>query len=127
SFQRLAYLGEVERLRRLLDFSLEHYFPDLPRGPSGDVVLAFFAEVCRRLAALAASLMVAGFVHGVLNTDNLDITGECFDYGPYRFLPAYDPDFVAAYFDTTGLYAFGRQPRAIVWGLMRLADALRPL
>src|SRR6185503_12021841 len=66
SFQRLAYLGEVERLRRLLDFSLEHYFPDLPRGPSGDVVLAFFAEVCRRLAALPASLMVAGFVHGVL-------------------------------------------------------------
>ena len=54
--------------------------------------------------------MAAGFVHGVLNTDNINITGESFDYGPWRFLPAYDPGFTAAYFDETGLYAFGRQP-----------------
>jgi hypothetical protein len=54
--------------------------------------------------------MMAGFVHGVLNTDNMNITGESFDYGPYRFLPTYDPEFTAAYFDHHGLYAFGRQP-----------------
>jgi uncharacterized protein YdiU (UPF0061 family) len=71
--------------------------------------------------------MIAGFVHGVLNTDNMNITGESFDYGPYRFLPTFDPGFTAAYFDHTGLYAFGRQPRTFVWNLMRLADALRPI
>jgi uncharacterized protein YdiU (UPF0061 family) len=71
--------------------------------------------------------MAAGFVHGVLNTDNMTVTGESFDYGPYRFLPVLDPDFVAAYFDPTGLYAFGRQPAAVHWNLARLADALAPL
>jgi uncharacterized protein YdiU (UPF0061 family) len=71
--------------------------------------------------------MAAGFVHGVLNTDNMNVTGESFDYGPYRFLPVLDPDFVAAYFDPTGLYAFGRQPSIVHWNLARLADALAPL
>ena len=69
--------------------------------------------------------MAAGFVHGVLNTDNMNVTGESFDYGPYRFLPTYDPDFTAAYFDHGGLYAFGRQPATVLWNLERLADALR--
>jgi uncharacterized protein YdiU (UPF0061 family) len=68
--------------------------------------------------------MAAGFVHGVLNTDNMNITGESFDYGPYRFLPHNDPNFVAAYFDQTGLYAFGRQPEAVLWNLQQLAGAL---
>ena len=68
--------------------------------------------------------MAAGFVHGVLNTDNMNITGESFDYGPYRFLPRNDPNFVAAYFDETGLYAFGRQPEAVFWNLRQLAGAL---
>jgi uncharacterized protein YdiU (UPF0061 family) len=65
--------------------------------------------------------MAAGFVHGVLNTDNMSITGESFDYGPYRFLPRNDPNFTAAYFDQTGLYAFGRQPEAVFWNLQQLA------
>ena len=64
-------------------------------------------------AVLVSSLMVAGFVHGVLNSDNMTITGESFDYGPYRFLPSYDVDFIAAYFDDSGLYAYGQQPRAV--------------
>jgi uncharacterized protein YdiU (UPF0061 family) len=68
--------------------------------------------------------MVAGFVHGVLNTDNIVITGESFDYGPYRFLPTYDPGFTAAYFDETGLYAYGRQPHAVLWNLHRLGECL---
>ena len=71
--------------------------------------------------------MAAGFVHGVLNTDNINITGESFDYGPWRFLPTYDPDFTAAYFDSAGLYAFGRQPEALFWNLTRLAECLLPL
>ncbi len=71
--------------------------------------------------------MAAGFVHGVLNTDNMNITGESFDYGPYRFLPCNDPNFTAAYFDHTGLYAFGRQPEAVFWNLIRLAECLLPL
>lgn len=68
--------------------------------------------------------MLAGFVHGVLNTDNMNINGESFDYGPYRFLPRNDPNFVAAYFDQNGLYAFGRQPEAVFWNLNQLAGAL---
>jgi uncharacterized protein YdiU (UPF0061 family) len=71
--------------------------------------------------------MAAGFVHGVLNTDNMNVTGESFDYGPYRFLPAYDPEFTAAYFDHHGLYAFGRQPASVQWNLEQLAKALSHL
>jgi uncharacterized protein YdiU (UPF0061 family) len=68
--------------------------------------------------------MAAGFVHGVLNTDNMNVTGESFDYGPYRFLPHNDPNFTAAYFDHAGLYSFGRQPEAVFWNLQQLAGAL---
>jgi uncharacterized protein YdiU (UPF0061 family) len=68
--------------------------------------------------------MSSGFVHGVLNSDNINVTGESFDYGPWRFAPAYDPLFTAAYFDEVGLYAFGRQPGALGWNLARLAECL---
>ena len=71
--------------------------------------------------------MLAGFVHGVLNTDNINVTGESFDYGPWRFLPVLDPAFTAAYFDQTGLYAYGRQPDTLLWNLTRLAECLLPL
>ena len=70
--------------------------------------------------------MAAGFVHGVLNTDNINVTGESFDYGPWRFLPVLDPAFTAAYFDETGLYAYGAQPEALLWNLTRLAECLLP-
>ena len=113
-------------LDALLQFAVKHYLPETASGP-GDLPTRFLGEVARRTAATCASFMVAGFVHGVLNTDNMNVTGESFDYGPYRFLPHYDPAFTAAYFDHGGLYAFGRQPRAMVTNLMRLADALRPL
>jgi uncharacterized protein YdiU (UPF0061 family) len=71
--------------------------------------------------------MVAGFVHGVLNTDNMNVSGESFDYGPWRWLPRWDPAFTAAYFDHSGLYAFGRQPEALLWNCGQLAVALRLL
>ncbi|WP_394840276.1 YdiU family protein [Pendulispora rubella] len=131
SFQRHAHARDVERLRRLFDFSIEHYVPELhgAKDVTGleERVVAFVKIVGERSARLAARWMATGFVHGVLNTDNMSITGESFDYGPYRFLPRYDPDFVAAYFDEGGRYAFGRQPTVVLWNVARLADALRPL
>lgn len=125
SFQRHAHLGNVDALRQLVEFVIEHYMPE--HANTADPVAAMFASTVRLSARLVAQWMIAGFVHGVLNTDNMNITGESFDYGPYRFLPTYDPDFVAAYFDHTGLYAFRRQPDAVLWNLGQLADALSPI
>jgi uncharacterized protein YdiU (UPF0061 family) len=81
-------------------------------------------EAVQATADLASSWMSAGFVHGVLNTDNMVVTGESFDYGPWRFLPYSDPSFTAAYFDEAGLYAFGRQPSAALWNLGQFASCL---
>ena len=127
SFQRLNYLGERENMSRLLDYSLATYMPDV--APPGDNARAekFLADVARRVAITGADWIAAGFVHGVLNTDNINITGESFDYGPWRFVPTYDPAFTAAYFDEHGLYAFGRQPDVLAWNLTRLAEVLLPL
>lgn len=126
TFQRQASLGNVAALSRLCDFTIEHYFPTLAQqGNAGPAQL--FHEVCKNSAALCAAWMAAGFVHGVLNTDNMNVTGESFDYGPWRFLPHLDPGFTAAYFDHSGLYAYGRQPEAVRWNLERLAEALSDL
>ncbi len=124
SFQRQAYLKRPGNIQKLLDYSIEHYFPHL-QELEGDVrTAAFLTEIVKGSANLAASWMAAGFVHGVLNTDNMNITAESFDYGPYRFLPTLDPHFTAAYFDHTGLYAYGRQPESVAWNLERMADTL---
>jgi uncharacterized protein YdiU (UPF0061 family) len=125
TFQRLAYRNDFAGLERLLSYAIANYFPAVGDGPHRTA--RFLAAVTRASASLCASLMVAGFVHGVLNSDNLAITGEGFDYGPYRFLPTYDVDFVAAYFDGQGLYSFGHQPRAFLRNLVRLGESLRPL
>ena len=127
SFQRLAYHGETEAIGQLLDYTIETYMPELWREAVADRAAAFLAHVCRRVAAIGAEWMAAGFVHGVLNSDNINVTGEGFDYGPWRFLPTCDLDFTAAYFDQTGLYAYGRQPEALQWNLIRLAECLVPL
>ena len=125
TFQRLAYLNEMSDLEVLLDYCIRYFYPHL-EGVE-DRPTAFLREVTRRSAHLCASWLVAGFVHGVLNSDNMVITGESFDYGPYRFLPRYDPNFVAAYFDHSGLYAFSRQPRAVLKNLRRLSESLAPI
>ena len=91
-------------------------------APFEELAPAFVGEVAVKLADLAASWMAAGFVHGVLNTDNFNISGESFDYGPWRFLPRLEPGFTAAYFDHQGRYAYGRQPEATFWAVCRLAD-----
>ncbi len=127
SFQRHAFSRSPERLTALLDYTLDNYLPELAEQPHDDTVAAFLTEVVARSARLVATWMAAGFVHGVLNTDNMNVTGESFDYGPWRFLPSYDPLFTAAYFDHGGLYAFGRQPAAVHWNLVRLGEALLPI
>ncbi|OJY67547.1 MAG: selenoprotein O [Sphingobium sp. 66-54] len=121
SFQRLAYRGETENIARLADYCLR-YLLDMP--PGDNAALTLLAAMVERAADLAASYMVAGFVHGVLNSDNINISGESFDYGPWRFTPYWTPGFTAAYFDQTGLYAFARQPEAIHWNLVQLARSL---
>jgi uncharacterized protein YdiU (UPF0061 family) len=127
SFQRLLFLDQHENIRKLLDYTVRTYMPDLWREDAGERALAFLGEVCQRVAVTGAAWMLAGFVHGVLNTDNINVTGESFDYGPWRFLPVLDPTFTAAYFDQTGLYAYGRQPDTLLWNLTRLAECLLPL
>ena len=122
TFQRLAFFGDKENLARLTDYCLRHYYGE-EGGADGPPRL--LAHVARATARLAASYIVAGFVHGVLNSDNIAITAESFDYGPWRWTPYWDGRFTAAYFDHAGLYAFGRQPEAIHWDLAQLAASLR--
>src|SRR6476661_5533258 len=119
TFQRLAFYGQVDNLKSLTRYVLEQLY-----GQPGDDPLQLFDLVSASTATLAGSYLAAGFVHGVLNSDNINITGESFDYGPWRFTPFWDPDFTAAYFDHYGLYAFGRQPEAIHWDLAQFAGAL---
>jgi len=124
TFQRLAYLRDEDSLKALTAYVLRHLYGE---EPGDDAPVRLLDLVVRRTARLAASYMAAGFVHGVLNSDNINVTGESFDYGPWRFNPTWDPAFTAAYFDHAGLYAFGRQPEAIHWDAMQLAVSLRPL
>ncbi len=122
TFQRLAAEGDAETMGRLVDYVLTILYNETPSGDPAAQLLNLAVE---RIADLAASYMVAGFVHGVLNSDNINITGESFDYGPWRFTEFWDPRFTAAYFDETGLYAFGRQAEAIHWDVGQLAVSLR--
>ena len=121
SFQRHAALERPELIQTLLDHVIAVYYPELAAAENR--AAALLAAVAAKSAHLTARWMTAGFVHGVLNTDNMNINGESFDYGPYRFLPRNDPNFVAAYFDSGGLYSFGRQPEAVFWNLRQLAGA----
>jgi uncharacterized protein YdiU (UPF0061 family) len=128
TFQRLLYEDDAASIERLVDHVLVHYMEDVWKEAAekspGERAMAMLREVIARVARTGAQWMAAGFVHGVLNTDNINITGESFDYGPWRFLPHYEPGFTAAYFDRTGLYAYGRQPATLFWNLQRLAECL---
>jgi uncharacterized protein YdiU (UPF0061 family) len=125
TFQRLAYFDEAENMARLTAYCLERYYGEAAAGANGPARL--LGHVAARAAELAASYIAAGFVHGVLNSDNIAITAQSFDYGPWRFTPFWDGYFTAAYFDHAGLYAFGRQPEAIHWDVVQLAASLRGL
>ncbi|AJP71925.1 protein adenylyltransferase SelO family protein [Sphingomonas hengshuiensis] len=122
TFQRLAHFQDTERLAVLTDYVLRHYYGETP---GEDAPARLLSLVAGRTARLAGQFMAAGFVHGVLNSDNINVSGESFDYGPWRFAPTWDPRFTAAYFDQSGLYAFGRQPEAIYWDVMQFASSLR--
>jgi uncharacterized protein YdiU (UPF0061 family) len=122
TFQRIAAEGNAALMHKLIHYCLEHlYCVEVSDNPAAQLL----GLAVDRVADLAGSYMVAGFVHGVLNTDNINITGESFDYGPWRFTEKWDPSFTAAYFDQSGLYAFGRQAEALHWNLGQLAVALR--
>ena len=128
TFQRLLALEQADEMAQLIHYCLTHFpAPPPPADAPGcdEPAIRLMHAVVERMADLAASYMVAGFVHGVLNTDNMNVTGESFDYGPWRWLPEWEPGFTAAYFDHAGLYAFGRQPEALHWNCGQLAVALR--
>lgn len=121
TFQRAAYHSRADQIEVLAEHVRQLYHPQVAVGDAPGLLSAVVAASAR----LTAAWVAAGFVHGVLNTDNLNVTGESFDYGPWRFLPFYEPGFTAAYFDQTGLYAFARQPEAVFWALTQFAGTLK--
>lgn len=126
-FELPASRGDEDLLRQLVDFTLARDFPEFS-APPGERLGHWFAEVCARTARLMAHWMRVGFVHGVMNTDNMSILGLTIDYGPYGWVEDFDPGWTPNTTDANGRrYCFGRQPAIARWNLERLADALAPL
>lgn len=126
AFQRLAYHDDQEGIQQLGRYCAKHFYPDLIDADAPALFEGLLEHCVDRMATTCAGWMAAGYVHGVLNTDNMNITGESFDYGPWRFLPYVDQMFTAAYFDHGRLYAYARQPGAVLWNLARLAECFLP-
>ena len=125
TFQYFAALGDSEKLRALADYAIRRHYPEIPATP--EHYLAFFDQVCTRQAALIAEWMGLGFIHGVMNTDNMAISGETIDYGPCAFMEDYAPGTVFSSIDRQGRYAWANQPLILAWNLARLAECLLPL
>jgi uncharacterized protein YdiU (UPF0061 family) len=125
SFQYARATRDVDLLRRLADHAISRHHPDA--AAAEHPYRALFEAVVAVQASLVARWMLVGFVHGVMNTDNMTISGETIDYGPCAFLDAYDPATVYSSIDTGGRYAYGNQPIVAEWDLARLAEALLPL
>ena len=120
----MPYFGTRENVRQLADYTIE--------GISGTwqgrlINIHFLKEVVKRQASLIAKWQLTGFVHGVMNTDNMAISGETIDYGPCAFMDAYNPNIVTALLDTYGRYAYKNQPKIGLWNLSRFAETLLPL
>lgn len=127
NYQIFAARGDVKNLRTLVDYTIRTDFPHLGE-PSRAVYLSWFEEVCRRTAEMIVHWMRVGFVHGVMNTDNMSVLGLTIDYGPYGWLENYDPNWTPNTTDATGRrYRFGNQPQIALWNLMQFANALYPL
>lgn len=127
NFQIFAARQELAELKQLTDFTLRHDFPNLG-PPSVESYAAMFHEVCERTADMILHWMRVGFVHGVMNTDNMSILGLTIDYGPYGWLEDYDPDWTPNTTDAHGRrYRFGAQPQVALWNLLQLGNALYPL
>jgi serine/tyrosine/threonine adenylyltransferase len=142
TFERLHYFKRPDLIKKLLDHAIAQYYPKITppslkdkslvsyspldkggeggKGEEEQCYVQFYAELVERVAQLVAQWMAAGFCHAVLNTDNMSITGESFDYGPYAFIPTYNPTFTAAYFDYYGRYCYGYQPAICRWNLEML-------
>jgi uncharacterized protein YdiU (UPF0061 family) len=127
TFQYAAAVGRREVLEALLDHAIARHDPELAALDAGDRPAAFLEAVVERQAALVARWMLVGFVHGVMNTDNMAVSGETIDYGPCAFLDAYDPATVFSSIDEHGRYAYANQPGIAHWNLARLAESLLPL
>ena len=125
TFEFAAQLGEPEHLRALMRYAIERHYPTLADAPSP--ALALWEAVARRQAAVVAAWMRVGFVHGVMNTDNVTLSGETIDYGPCAFVDRYAAGTVFSSIDRHGRYAFGNQPAITHWNLARFAEALLPL
>jgi serine/tyrosine/threonine adenylyltransferase len=125
TFQFFAARGEQAKVGRLADYVIERHYPEL----KGHVnpYLGLLERVCDSQAALIASWMHVGFIHGVMNTDNMAISGETIDYGPCAFMDHYDPSTVFSSIDTHGRYAYANQPRIAQWNLARFVETLLPL
>jgi uncharacterized protein YdiU (UPF0061 family) len=125
TFEYLAARGRTDEIRTLADYTIRRHFPDLAAG--GNPYLALLGAVMERQASLVARWLLVGFIHGVMNTDNMALCGETIDYGPCAFMDAYDPNTVFSSIDHDGRYAYGRQPRIAQWNLARFAETLLPL
>ncbi|UFS71184.1 YdiU family protein [Geomonas sp. RF6] len=125
TFQYVNGLGNLEDLRVLAEYTLKRHFPDVEED--GDRYLSLLKEVIKRQAVLIAKWQLVGFVHGVMNTDNMALSGETIDYGPCAFMDAYNPATVFSSIDAEGRYAYGNQPRIATWNLTRFAETLLPL
>jgi serine/tyrosine/threonine adenylyltransferase len=125
TFEYFAALGDTNALRLLTDHTLRRHFPD--RAEPDQPALGLLEEVMERQASLIAHWLRVGFVHGVMNTDNMALSGETIDYGPCAYVDAYDPAAVFSSIDHQGRYAFGQQPPIAAWNLARLAEALLPI
>lgn len=134
TFQYAAQWGGPEEVRALADYAIQRHYPEIGTGsessdaaPDSSRYARFLESVVERQAALISKWMLVGFIHGVMNTDNMTISGESIDYGPCAFLDAYDPATVFSSIDRNGRYAFGNQPPIALWNLTRLAETLIPL
>jgi uncharacterized protein YdiU (UPF0061 family) len=125
TFQYAARWGETEELQALADYALQRHYPEVETG--GNRYLSFLQEVVKRQATLMASWQCVGFIHGVMNTDNMAISGETIDYGPCAFMDTYNPETVFSSIDVQGRYAYGNQPHIAMWNLARFAETLLPL
>jgi len=125
TFQFFAARGDVEAVRKLAEYTIARHDPDV--AATAQPFLGLLRNVAKRQAALIAQWMNVGFIHGVMNTDNMAISGETIDYGPCAFMEAYDPATVFSSIDEQGRYAFGNQPDIACWNLARFAETLLPL
>jgi len=125
TFEYASRFGTIEDVRKLADYTLTRHFPFIP--PDKSKYLLLLKEVINRQASLVAKWQLVGFIHGVMNTDNMTISGETIDYGPCAFMDTYHPATVFSYIDKLGRYAYRNQPKIAAWNLARFAETLLPL